>query len=442
MKYLTRGIALALFVILLSLSLSVPAFAEEAFIDNPHWQEISSDTATQMYHQGQSFVVMFFAHDCFNSNLRKVMLNSWMTYYNLDVYGVESRRIPSWAYKTGAMPIICVVDQGKATSFSGSDSMRSIQKRLQEYLGIYDETEIDFTRLNTQIYGNYSLHASTATSQYCMASQDIPSEIRDEAENIVQGLSRDRKKLKAIYDWVTTNIYYNYGMLDGTVPIWTSALETYTNKNSICSGYANLTKTLCNAIGIPCRVVTGFATGVNTESTVEDVWQLYKTYIEKQDLARFTADIARYENHAWNEAYVDGRWIILDTTWGSNNDIYSNGGYIIGTPTDEYFDSDLERFSESHLFWTDYSCDLNVVSNGNQLIVNGTLDGNDVVTTSCCLLVSYDSDGRLLDCTTVTPFGAAFVHRLENHRNISKIKVFLLDDRYAPTTLPFLGKAK
>jgi len=32
-------------------------------------------------------------------------------------------------------------------------------------------------------------------------------------------------------------------------------------------------------------------------------------------------------NHAWNEAFVDGKWIILDTTWDSFN-YYENRKYI------------------------------------------------------------------------------------------------------------------
>ena len=34
-------------------------------------------------------------------------------------------------------------------------------------------------------------------------------------------------------------------------------------------------------------------------------------------------------NHAWNQAYVDHRWVNIDATWDSNN-IYENGQYIYG----------------------------------------------------------------------------------------------------------------
>ncbi|MCB2339560.1 transglutaminase domain-containing protein [Clostridium estertheticum] len=51
--------------------------------------------------------------------------------------------------------------------------------------------------------------------------------------------------------------------------------------------------------GIPCRVVIGYAIGVNYQS-----WE--------------TVNHAN-SNHTWNEALVDGRWVIMGSTWDSIN---------------------------------------------------------------------------------------------------------------------------
>lgn len=438
-----------LLVIFLSNLLTISAFAKAPFINNPHWQEVSAQAVTNMYNNRKSFVVMFFRYSCFNSNLRKTMLEDWMEKYDLDVYGVDCDQysIPNWVRtnftsQSVTLPVICIVKDGSASCFTAKDSMRSIQKQLQESLGIYDESEIDFSRLNAQIFNSYSSHAATAAAKYCTPAAEIPVEIRTEAKKIVQNASSDRGRLKAIYDWVTTNIYYNYGMLNGTVPRRTSALETYRNQNSVCSGYANLTAAMCNAVGIPCRVVTGFATGVDTESTVESVWRTYGNYLKDDNLDSFAAAIAPYENHAWNEAYIDGEWVILDTTWGSNNDYYPDQrGKIKGNPTDMYFDPALEWFSESHLFWTDYSCDLEVTISNNKIVVTGTLDADAVASASHFLLALYDDNGRLLGCTTVKLSGTTFSQSVTGFENASDVKVFLLTEQYAPSALPFLGKA-
>lgn len=134
--------SMVLFVILVSNLLMMPASAEAPFIDNPHWQEVPAQTVTQMYNNHDSFVVMFFRHTCFNSNLRKTMLGDWMVKYNLDVYGVDCDQysMPNWVWanitsQSATLPVICSVKNGVVSCFTAKDSMRSIQKQLQEYLG-------------------------------------------------------------------------------------------------------------------------------------------------------------------------------------------------------------------------------------------------------------------------------------------------------------------
>ena len=53
-------------------------------------------------------------------------------------------------------------------------------------------------------------------------------------------------------------------------------------------------------------------------------------------------------NHAWNEAYVDGRWMLIDATWDSTNEI-ENGQWIKGSSINHiYFDAHMKFFSLSH----------------------------------------------------------------------------------------------
>ena len=335
---------------------------DDRFIKNDLWIETSDNKVYQRYNNKESFVVMFFRHSCFNSNLRKVLVEDWMNTYDMVVYGVDvdEYTIPLfvWDYLGDTpvtLPVICVIENGRVDAYTANDSMNSIHKRIQEYLGIYDQSEINFSRLNSLVFNRYSKQESTV-NKFLVFDEPTYDPITDEAKNVVNGLVNDREKLKAIYDWVTENIYYNYDMLNGTAPMLTLAYETYCNKNSVCAGYANLTAEMCIAVGIPCRVVTGFAAGVDTKNTVDKVWELYRKYLNDNDLKAFRDNVRQYENHAWNEAFVDGEWIILDTTWGSNNEIYpSSRGMIKAPHTDAYFDPDFEWFSESHLFWNDYS---------------------------------------------------------------------------------------
>lgn len=112
-------------------------------------------------------------------------------------------------------------------------------------------------------------------------------------------------------------------------------------------GYANLTTALARSAGIPCKVVTGFADGLNSFNAFHGIFNLYKEYLTSSDEEIFSE---MNTNHAWKEAFVNGRWVTLDTTWDSNNEDRS-GIKTMAESDSKYFDIDLEDFSETHAFW-------------------------------------------------------------------------------------------
>jgi len=152
--------------------------------------------------------------------------------------------------------------------------------------------------------------------------------IKDLALSITKGINSDYEKALAISTWVSQNIYYDMDMFNNTAPYKVSAIETLENKRSVCQGYANLTAELLKAVNIPCKVVTGYAMGLGTDG----------------DWSKVGKDVT---NHAWNEAYIDGRWVIIDTTWNSCN-TYEKGKYYKKDPIYKYFDITLEALSYSH----------------------------------------------------------------------------------------------
>lgn len=100
-----------LLVLIMTLSCFPPlnpftAAAEDKFIDNPKWIETSTEVVNGIFNSldsgnNEPFVVMFFKYSCFNSNLRKIIVNSWMNDYNINVYGVDvdQNSISSWVWR-------------------------------------------------------------------------------------------------------------------------------------------------------------------------------------------------------------------------------------------------------------------------------------------------------------------------------------------------------
>jgi len=89
------------------------------------------------------------------------------------------------------------------------------------------------------------------------------------------------EKVLAITDWIHTNIEYTLGSTNSQ----TSAIDTITERVGVCRDFAHLGIALCRALSIPARYYTGYAYQLNPQ-----------------------------DFHACMEVYIDGNWIIFDST--------------------------------------------------------------------------------------------------------------------------------
>ncbi|MBQ9976870.1 MAG: S-layer homology domain-containing protein [Clostridia bacterium] len=161
-------------------------------------------------------------------------------------------------------------------------------------------------------------------------SIEIPQRIRDVAMKITAGYKTAYDKARAIHEYVANYLYYDMDYAMHIRPsTFVTAEEVFDKRIAVCEGYTNLTVALLRSVDIPAAYVEGYALGVGSDTR----W-------EQADLTS--------SNHAWVEAYVDGKWIIMDTTWDSKN-VYQNGvKNEFRTEFFRYFDSSVETFSLSH----------------------------------------------------------------------------------------------
>jgi transglutaminase-like putative cysteine protease len=116
--------------------------------------------------------------------------------------------------------------------------------------------------------------SSLFSSRYCQA--DLLSDLACE---VVGGVPPGPAQVAVICDWVYSNLRYLPGASDAS----TSALDTARHRAGVCRDFAHLAITLCRAIGIPARYVTGYAWGLVTP-----------------------------DFHACMEAFLAGRWHLFD----------------------------------------------------------------------------------------------------------------------------------
>lgn len=161
--------------------------------------------------------------------------------------------------------------------------------------------------------------------------QSTNSIVKRLAEQITENCSTDYEKLTAIHDWICENIYYNADSVNAASTPPYSSVEVLDTRKAVCLGFSTLSAAFCRSVGIPCNVVGGYALGVGSDTEWTD-----------------ETAATDYQNHAWNEAYVDGRWIIFDTTWDCKNKIENGKAVRYDDISHIYFDANLDTFSSNH----------------------------------------------------------------------------------------------
>lgn len=113
---------------------------------------------------------------------------------------------------------------------------------------------------------------------------------------ICSGLTTEMERAQALYTFVGDTVMYDY-MKALTVQSQKGYLpdvdDTLNTQMGICFDYAALLACMMRVQGIPCKLVIGNL-------------------------------ISQNQYHAWNEAYINGQWILMDATFKNSNYSVSN----------------------------------------------------------------------------------------------------------------------
>ncbi|MBR6252897.1 MAG: S-layer homology domain-containing protein [Clostridia bacterium] len=185
-------------------------------------------------------------------------------------------------------------------------------------LGTYNPgRSIDITIERVYTPGSYSGDIPNRTSSTIDADNKIytkpatriesdNSEIVSKAKEVTYNVTSDYKKAMALYEFVNTYLSYdNSGSYANK-----GAYSALINKKGVCSEYATLYAALCRAVGIPCRVISGYIVErklVKEEDRVFD-----------DSVGKYVDVPAEYKysitNHDWNEIWMDDYgWLPVDT---------------------------------------------------------------------------------------------------------------------------------
>ncbi|MBW4085015.1 transglutaminase family protein [Paenibacillus sp. S150] len=132
------------------------------------------------------------------------------------------------------------------------------------------------------------LSLSNANAVYLSSVQNVKWSSSDKsvlkAAQLTQGLTTDEQKVKAIYNYIVSNVKYDYTLASNvTTDYIPNNDNTLITKKGICYDYASLFATMLRSQGIPAKLVMGN-----------------------------TSYVTSY--HAWNEVFLNGKWVTIDTT--------------------------------------------------------------------------------------------------------------------------------
>ncbi len=223
----------------------------------------------------------------------------------------------------------------KLDIYTGSKQYGSYQSMITDYIYLVRTDSGWELEEAAALDGNRVLYEKDKSiSEALKTTASIKPEsfaIQTITEQVTAACETNYDKALAIHDWICNNIYYDTDSVESGEVAEYAADAVLQKRRAVCLGFATLTASMCRSAGIPCSVVSGYALGVGDDLRWND-----------ENLSTSA------ENHAWNEAYVDGRWIIIDTTWDTMNK-YTDGQKTDGDSIRHlYFDANIDFFSANH----------------------------------------------------------------------------------------------
>jgi len=167
-------------------------------------------------------------------------------------------------------------------------------------------------------YTNIDRHALKATPE---AEKSIESL----AKYLIRPARNDREKIRAIFRWIAANITYDTRAYYTGIPGHRLSDTLLKERTAACGGFSTLIEGLGKAAGLTIIKISGYAKGVHYQ--IGD---------------HFSGDF----NHAWNAVRINGRWELLDATWGAG--YFDESGRFIREFDDYFFLPDPEDLIYTH----------------------------------------------------------------------------------------------
>ena len=164
------------------------------------------------------------------------------------------------------------------------------------------------------------------------------------AKRIGKDFNSDYDKARAIYSWMAFNIKYDYNAFLNPPRTQSFSYRTeaekqrkiqnlndnmlekaFNSQKAVCEGFTLLYQHLAALVGIKSEIIRG-----DSKTRLADIGRKNTT-----------------SNHAWNTVLIDGKWCLVDVTWGQGY-YDSSKGRMIKDFEPAYFDTEPDYFFAKH----------------------------------------------------------------------------------------------
>ncbi|WP_340203652.1 transglutaminase domain-containing protein [Ascidiimonas sp. W6] len=158
---------------------------------------------------------------------------------------------------------------------------------------------------------------NTSIKRLVDKTKTLNLDIWDLTDFAQENLKTDAELARFFYYWIGNNIKYDYeflGRMGSRRNIYyeyvqkQSAYRVYEDKKAVCAGYAYLFSWFMREVNIEEVYITGH---IRNEQN---------PFIEMRSDKNF--------RHAWNAIRINGKWILVDTTWGTSYDTSQSEFYF------------------------------------------------------------------------------------------------------------------
>lgn len=172
-----------------------------------------------------------------------------------------------------------------------SPSKRQEEFPLQMGNGDYKITileQVKGTTYKAVREGAVKLQLTNGSQVFLNSVQNIHWNEQDKAAQLAKELTRsaqsDQEKVQAIYEYIISTIRYDHALAASELTEYLpDSSRTIAGRKGMCYDYASLFASMLRSVDVPTKLVMG----------TSDYVDIY---------------------HAWNEIYLGGKWVTIDTT--------------------------------------------------------------------------------------------------------------------------------